>query len=300
MRSGWLDAMAIRRTDLTVSRESPILCISTDGDVPWGTAFEFHYPVELGILLSGRMARIFPDQERTLEPGEVWLCGMWEPHAYRIIDRPCQRLSLIIHPTLLADTRFDEYTGHNWLLPFSVPPAYRPQFAEPYRASMLEVAERFRAIADHPGPQCQVRLRLLLLEVLLDLTRTWQPPKGSAAPADDDFGRVRQAIDAVFATRKRINTEDAAKLCGLSSNRFSDMFRRVTGITFADFALRHRLSGAARQLVTSGDSLKAIAEEWGFTDVSHLCRAFQAQYGVAPTTYRRHHGGSEAAVDARG
>ncbi len=286
MKPGPLGTLAVRRTDLPVSQKQPVLYLLNTGDHPWSTAYEFHYPLELGIVQRGRMRRIFADYERILDPGDVWFCGMWEPHGYEIIERPCHRTVLIIHPPLLADTRFEEIPGHNWLLPFSVSAAARPRVAEADRPAMLAMTERL-AVAAQPDPMSQVRLRLLVWEIMLDLTRGWQPPPGSTTPSPDDFGRVRQAIDAVFATRKRINTKDAAQLCGLSRNRFSDMFHNVTGITFADFALRYRLSGAARQLVGSNDPLKVIANDWGFTDISHLCRAFQAHYGVPPTVYRR-------------
>jgi AraC-like DNA-binding protein len=294
MKTGPLGALAVRRTDLSVSSERPLLYLLNTADLPWSTAYEFHYPLELGIVCRGRMRRIFAGHDRILEPGDVWFCGMWEPHGYEIIERPCHRTVLMVHPPLLAETRFEELAGQNWLLPFSVGAESRPRVPEDDRAAMLALTERMATAAEMPGPQQQVRLRLLLWEAMLNLTRGWQPPRGGTTPSPDDFGRVRLAIDAVFATRKRINTQEAARLCGLSRNRFSDMFHNVTGITFADFALRYRLSGAARQLVSTDAPLKAIADDWGFTDVSHLCRSFQAHYGVAPTTYRhRQQGGTD-------
>ncbi|MBN2584137.1 MAG: AraC family transcriptional regulator [Planctomycetes bacterium] len=290
MKGKSLNALAVRRTDLPVSQQQQILCLLNTADQPWSTAYEFHYPLELGIVLRGRMRRIFNDHEAILEPGDLWFCGMWEPHGYEIVERPCHRLVLIVHPPLLAETRFEELPGHNWLLPFTVPARNRPQVAPADRPEMLGLADRLRTVAEGSGPQRLVRLRLLLWETLLVATRDWQPPRGGTATSPDDFGRVRKAIDAVFASRQRINTQQAAHLCGLSRNRFSDMFRNVTGISFADFALRYRLSGAARQLACTDAPLKAVADDWGFTDVSHLCRAFQAHYGQPPTAYRRQAG----------
>jgi AraC family transcriptional regulator len=58
------------------------------------------------------------------------------------------------------------------------------------------------------------------------------------------------------------------------------------GITFARFALRSRLAGAAQELVSGDDALKNLAGRWGFTDASHFHHAFARHYGCTPGEYR--------------
>lgn len=282
-----LSALAVRRTDLSVNDSQRILYLLNTMDQPSSTAYEFHYPLELGILLRGRMRRVFPSGDVVLEPGQVWFCGMWEPHGYQIVESPCHRAVLMIHPPLLAETRFEEMPTHNWLLPFAIAPQSRPQVDSQSRGKMLSLAERLMEAGRHSGSQRQVRLRLLLLEALLQITDGWHPQSENTTLPPDDYERVKQAIDSVFSSRKRINTGEAAKMCGLSRNRFSSIFHSITGITFSDFALRFRLSSAARQLTCSSDPLKAIARDWGFNDESHFCRAFLLHYGQTPTQYRK-------------
>lgn len=278
---------AVRRTDLTVSQDRQVFYVLNTQDQPWSTAYEFHYPLEMGIVLRGRMRRVFSRGEVTLGPGEIWFCGMWEPHGYQIVQGPCHRAVLMIYPPMLAETHFEELPGHNWLLPFTVAPPARPRVGPELRPALLSLARRLGQAGRDSEPCRQVRLRLLVWEILLRVTRSWRPPSERSVLPPGDFERVKLAIDAVFASRRRMNTEEAAKLCGLSRNRFSDMFANVTGITFADFALRFRLSGAARQFACTEDPLKAVAWNWGFTDESHLCRSFMLHYGLSPSQYRK-------------
>ena len=282
-----LSVLAVRRTDLPVTDSERILYLLNTMDQPWSAAYEFHYPLELGIVLEGRMRRIFPSGDVILGPGEAWFCGMWEPHGYEIVERPCHRAVVMIHPPLLAETRFEELPAHNWLLPFTTAPASRPQVLPHKRDELVGLAARLDKVNQLEGAQRQVRLRLLVWEALLLLTEGWNPQDENATVPPGDYERVKLAIDKVFSSRERINTEQAARLCGLSRNRFGAIFRNVTGITFSDFALRFRLSNAARQLACSGDPLKAIARDWGFNDESHFCRSFVLHYGLSPTQYRR-------------
>lgn len=282
-----LTALAVRQPYMAVSAHRPILCLSiTRGKPAASTAYEFHYPLEMGIVLCGKMRRVFSDTETTVGPGGIWFCGMWEPHGYQIVARPCHRIVVMIYPPLLAGTQFDGLPNHHWLLPFTAAPQSRPRTTPGSARVFLDLASRLGSAMADREPWRQMRLRLLVWEALLTATRNWQPPVTTQSPLPGDFERVKTAIDAVFACHSRINTAQAARLCGLGRTRFSTVFLAVTGITFADFALRFRLSGAAQQLISSAHPLKAIAHNWGFHDESHFCRSFRHHYGQSPSQYR--------------
>jgi len=48
---------------------------------PLGT--DMHQAFEVGVLLSGCEERHFEDVVITVNPGDLWLCGAWEPHGFR-------------------------------------------------------------------------------------------------------------------------------------------------------------------------------------------------------------------------
>ena len=63
-------------------------------------------------------------------------------------------------------------------------------------------------------------------------------------------------------------------------------FKSLMGVSFSEFSLRFRVSSAARELVSTDKTMKAIAFDWGFTDTSHLHRCFVKYYKIAPSMFR--------------
>jgi len=98
---------------------------------------------------------------------------------------------------------------------------------------------------------------------------------------------VNRAIELVFAQRRFLSVQEAARACGMSRNHFSRLFGEVMGLSFPQFALRYRLSCVADQLASTDDPIKTVASAWGFTDDSHLHHQFRRHYGVSPSEYRR-------------
>jgi len=283
------DPWVITRENLAVSARDPILCFAHKHDRGFETAYDMHYALELGIVISGRMRRLYRDWETTVAPTEAWLCGMWEPHGYQVGAKGCEVVVCVIWPPYLAKLQFAEAPDFNWLAPFAVAPERRPRVPRAGRDRFRRIAERFRAALGEGQTRRRLWLRLLVQETLLELTRDWaKGPSERGADAPDGFARVNRAIEIVFAGRRFVSVEEAARACAMSRNRFSRLFRDVMGLSFPQFALRYRLSGAARQLATTEEPIKAIASGWGFTDDSHLHRLFQKHYGMSALQYRRH------------
>ena len=77
----------------------------------------------------------------------------------------------------------------------------------------------------------------------------------------------------------------------MSRRRFTQLFREVTGSTWADHLADLRV-GYARQLLEETDrSIVAIAFESGFEDLSSFYRAFKKRTGLAPNRWRQEHRG---------
>jgi len=282
----WTKSARIDRLMLNLTPQRPLRVITNFDQNPQAAAnVDMHYELELGIVLRGRVFRGYERFVKRIDPGDVWLCGIWEPHACRVEKGPCTRLVLSILPQMLADMRIPEAPGHDWLTPFRLPPARRPNVPEDNRSKMLALAERFVESIDLPDPDRALWQRALLMEVLLLLRQPGEAPDpGSNAI---EFGdRIGRAVEFIFSSRGSASAKDVAKLCGITRSRFDTVFQQTMGISFARFALRYRLSSVAIHLRKTSDALKTIAAEWGFTDASHLNRAFRAYYGCTPGEYR--------------
>jgi len=71
---------------------------------------------------------------------------------------------------------------------------------------------------------------------------------------------------------------------------YSHRFGRATGLSPAVFIQSVRLNEVRRLLRDSAEPLKAIAEETGFADANHLCKAFRRDCHMSPGVYRRQMG----------
>lgn len=271
-----------------LSDQPPVECLEGTFCLPGRGGFECHYPLEVGIMLEGRLRYVFGDGEIVVGPGEFWLCAMWEPHSKSTVEEPIHTAVLMIDPPLLAETRFEEAPTHDWLLPFRVPLRDRPQVhSDQEREEMLSLARRILAARKGPEDLQKVRYRLLAWETMLAVTRKWSPPPCRPMVVSEDWARVKRATDMILASTGRLSVQEVSRQCGLSERHLSTLFRDATGVSFTIFALRYRLSQAAHQLICTTQPVKAIAARWGFANPSHFHRTFQRQYGLSPTQYRR-------------
>jgi len=275
-----------RRLSTGVSGESPVSFNRAAYDTPTRARYDMHYGLELGVVLAGRMRRIYRDGDRDVSPGDAWLCGMWEPHGFEAPTRCCCAV-FVIWPPFLGRLRLAEGAGRDWLQPFRTPALSRPRVPANRRQGLLDLVTGAIARMGPPSPAQQVYLQLLALGVLLEVTRGWEAPDGASATSREVGGWLERAVDLAHQSRQDVSVQEAARRCAMGRNRFSRLFLAAMGIRFRDFALRCRLSGAADHLLNSDLPIKAIADEWGFADHSHLLRLFRQHYGATPAQYRR-------------
>ena len=275
-----------RRLSPALSGASPVTFAQADYASRTRARYDMHYGLELGVVLSGRMRRFYRDGERDVGAGDAWLCGMWEPHGFEVRTR-CRCAVFVIWPPFLGRLRLAEDPGRDWLLPFRVEPMARPCVPAERRKGLVALVESAAARMGPAGPARRVQLQLLALEALLEVTAAWDAPGRASLTPREAGGWLARAVDLAHERRAGVSVQEAARCCAMGRNRFSREFQAAMGIRFRDFSLRCRLSGAADRLLNSDLPIKAIVDEWGFTDHSHLLRLFRQHYGATPAQYRR-------------
>jgi AraC family transcriptional regulator len=80
---------------------------------------------------------------------------------------------------------------------------------------------------------------------------------------------------------------EVARECGLSVGYFSHAFRRTLGMAPHQWLIEQRVALSKEKLRDEGLSLSDVAADCGFSDQSHLTRAFKQTVGVSPGAWRR-------------
>ena len=96
---------------------------------------------------------------------------------------------------------------------------------------------------------------------------------------------VLQYIDQNYC--ESIDQKQLAKRCGMTTFRFSRLFKEVYGLGFMDYVLGKRMDHAKDLLDNSQMPITSIGYDVGFKDPSYFARAFKHYAGCTPSEYRQ-------------
>ncbi|HSI60060.1 MAG TPA: AraC family transcriptional regulator [Ideonella sp.] len=111
-----------------------------------------------------------------------------------------------------------------------------------------------------------------------------------AAPAAGGLSAARERLAKEYlaaCSQEQLSVADIAAECGLSRAYFIQAFRQTTGVTPHKWLQRHRIEKAKELLAHSATPIAGIALACGFSDQSHLTRAFSQAVGASPAAWRR-------------
>ena len=160
------------------------------------------------------------------------------------------------------------------------------------------VAEEVRSIFQemlYEQESRQEGWEIVVCSRLLDLAvRTLRLAHRGAASDQPEFVKGEDSLARVanyaLALKSRfyrqISLDEAARNTCLSRRQFTELFRRVTGQSWRQYLLGHRLAHAERLLGRTDKSIVAIAFECGFDDLSNFNRMFKQAFRCSPSAFR--------------
>jgi len=99
---------------------------------------------------------------------------------------------------------------------------------------------------------------------------------------------ISRALDAINAGfRGALRPRDIAARIGVSPAHLSHEMRRRTGRSPSEWIIHARVEAAKQHLLSSEASVRAVAEQVGYADVSQLNRHFRRETGLSPDSWRR-------------
>lgn len=125
-----------------------------------------------------------------------------------------------------------------------------------------------------------------LLDALRMLVRSHVVNTDAQSNADPDFvvKRAQAVLNEQFT--RRFTLAELAHACGASRFQLIRRFRRVLGTTPFAYLAQVRVN-RAQAMLCQGGALSEVAYACGFSDQSHLTRAFKQAFGIPPGEYVR-------------
>lgn len=209
-------------------------------------------------------------EERLVCPGGVQLMAPGETHRTTAVSEPASFFVLWWTPEAMKLAAAE--LGITARVEF-----IHPQLEQP------EVSAALRRLHDAVNAK---ESRLEIDQSYVDSTAQLLRHAGQSELSSPRFGRyhpsVRRAKEFLHESfAANVSLDDLANATRLSKFHLARCFRESTGMAPHQYQKLLRLQ-AARRLLETGETVRAAATRAGFSDASHLTRAFRDWLGVSP------------------
>lgn len=139
----------------------------------------------------------------------------------------------------------------------------------------------------------QLRLKALLFQILFLLftqcgeVRSTEQKKNPASLSRERVNTILQYVDEHYA--ERIKLDDLVQILHINKYYICKIFQQYIGKTFLDYVNLVRIQKAVDMIVSTNDSITAIAFATGFQDINYFSRMFKRVMGISPTELRKRH-----------
>jgi AraC family transcriptional regulator len=145
------------------------------------------------------------------------------------------------------------------------------------------LARRMSVEIAHPDDVSPLVIEALGHELLAGAARRLAPMRAEAT-VPHWLLRVREQLHDAFA--QTLTLAQLAAIAGVHPAHLARMFRRHHGCSVGAYQRQLRLEWSAQQLALGDDPLAEVATSAGFSDQSHLTRAFKQRFGSTPGDFR--------------
>ncbi len=100
---------------------------------------------------------------------------------------------------------------------------------------------------------------------------------------NENFMGLLKYVEVNYA--KKLNLNTLAEQFYLNMSYCSELFKKVTGLTFSDYVTKIRMEKAAELLSSGNYKIKDVAEMTGYSDAFYFSKVMKKYYGVTPACF---------------
>ena len=233
---------------------------------------DMHSSVHIGLLLKGDTTGLLNGEKITVREGGIYLTSPWEQHRSIFSEEGNNLLLVTADPDAVDRALLSGAEKLNIL--YRTPPGERQKILDKVKIPAERSREIVRMLEEQDLPERELKLWHAVLGIFVEIAVL----KFSAVP-DPDYIRMLPALKHLG--RQHTSVDQAAECCHLSASRFAHLFRRVFGMSFAQYERLYRLRRAIDEMHRFHAGLKETAESWGFCDKSHFSKVRRKYFGTA-------------------
>ena len=247
------------------------------GDVPQ----HMHDFFEILFLLSGTCRVSAEEQMYVLEEGDLLIVESRVPHALHSSD--CVYASVQLDQTALENT-----------FPVPMHPSFECNSTIPGKGAAYEKLRRVIAelILNNTDAHSGYELRnWILIYRLMDVLYTYFRVERPEAVDRRNHRYAQRIAEISSIINARFTGElplsEVADLVHLSVPYLSKFFQEQFGMNYLSYLTQLRINKAVHELMNTEKTIEEVSADSGFPNSHAFTKAFQKEYGMMPSVYRR-------------
>lgn len=253
--------------------------------------YHMHPYYEIFYLLQGERIYFMNDRVYTVRPGDLIVINPYDLHRTTSADEPAyQRILLSFHPEFAEpaswppDMPLLPFVTGSRLLRFPL----REQ--EELHLLLQEMIEECKEMREGWEICVKAALVRLLVRIYRRSVQEKDEPETFEHPMHRKVSEIAVYLNSHYT--EDLTLEQVAARFFISPSYLSRIFKKLTGFHFREYLLVLRMKEAQRRLRETNEKIAFIAEDLGFSHVSHFHTTFKKMTGTSPLRYRKKELGS--------
>lgn len=257
----------------------------------WAHAVHTHTYFEIIFILGGRGLHNINGNTFSYGEGDVFLLGPEDYHDFAIHEKTefCFirfNDSIYTHPEGAKDTAWEPIV--KTLL--STSSQSRGTLVEDNQEKqklhqlLMVLEEEYKR---EQSPYFAIIRDSLLRSMLVMLARNLFSQTPVSTQANDSVEAILMYIRQHIYQPDKLHIDHLADVFHYAPAYISLFFKKQTGESLKQYIIKHKIKLIEARLLYSPLTLAQIADEFGYTDESHLCKQFRKYTGMTPGAFRR-------------
>ena len=245
---------------------------------------DVHLDPQLFIILSGEVNFYLDRNSFTGGQGDIFISNFWEPHAFRTKSGKLSLLVVTFSVFALGTT--SPFADFDWLLFLKQPVSKRKLvFSADKKQEILNFAGKLIELEETKPYGFQSMQWIIIHEIMFLINSQYISAtapilqKRSEIPILPILQKIRQNPG------NDISLSEAAAICTMSRSAFCQTFKAIMNESFAKFIMRSRIGYSCMLLRSQKYTIKEVAEQCGFKNITHFYHVFKKIVKRTPTEF---------------